>query len=317
MVSPSDMILFAAVARAGSFTGAAAQLGLSKQSVSERVARLEAALGVRLLERTTRRIRLTEAGATYVERCAVIAAQIDDANDEARSRQREPVGTLRVTAPVLYGRRFLGPVIATYLRQFPRVRVEVMLADRTVDLVHEGFDLAIRVGDLGDSSLTARKLGEGHVHFVASPDFIARAGAITRTSLRDLPWVGLRATESWTIEGVTIKRAPALVVNDLEAVCDAAVAGVGIAKLPAIVCADHVRARRLRVLFGAAPAMVRGLYAVYPSRAYLPATVRRFIELITEVAEPMQPLGDRDAGGGGATRAPARRRSSGRASPRR
>jgi DNA-binding transcriptional LysR family regulator len=129
-IPPADMILFARIVTEASFTGAARQLGITKQSASERIARLEEALGVRLLERTTRRVRPTEAGSRYYERCAAIASLVDEANLEARAAQVEPTGLLRVSAPVLYGRRFLAPVVVEFLRSYPRARVEILLADR-------------------------------------------------------------------------------------------------------------------------------------------------------------------------------------------
>ncbi|MFY1830695.1 LysR family transcriptional regulator, partial [Myxococcus fulvus] len=176
MIPPADMLLFVSVVRAESFTRAAHQLGITKQSVSERIRNLEERLGVRLLERTTRRLRVTGAGATYYERCAAIAAQIEEANSEVRQRQLEPTGLLRVSTPMLYGRRYLTPVVAKYLALHPQARVELVLADRRVDLVEEGFDVALHIGPLDDSSLVARKLGEGAVRYVASPRFLAKHG---------------------------------------------------------------------------------------------------------------------------------------------
>ena len=201
MISPADMLLFAAVVREGSFTRAARQLGITKQTASERIAKLEAGLGVRLLERTTRRLRATDAGTGYYERCALIAAQIDEANSEVQQRQAEPVGRLRVSAPVLYGRRFLAPLIADFLARYPRTRVEVVLSDRRVDLIEEGLDLAIRIGALDDSTLAARKLGEAHVYYVASPRFLAAHGAPTAAGLRGVRCIGMRAIETWKVDG--------------------------------------------------------------------------------------------------------------------
>lgn len=289
-VSPSDLLLFAAVVREGSFTRAARLRGITKQTVSERIARLEEQLGVRLLERTTRRLRVTDAGATYSERCAAIAAQIDEANSEVQRRQLEPVGLLRVSAPLLYGRRFLAPVVADYLGRYPRTRVEVVLADRRVDLIGEGFDLAIRIGHLDDSSLAVRKLGEGALYYVASPRFLAAHGTPSARELGAARCVGVRPFETWTAAGVTVKLEPVLVVNDLEVACDAAIAGVGITRLPAIVCREAVRDGRLRVLFGPEPALLQPVYAIYPSRQYLPAKVRLFVDALAALVEPMRPL---------------------------
>jgi DNA-binding transcriptional LysR family regulator len=290
MIQPADMLLFAAVVREGGFTRAARGLGLTKQTVSERIAKLEERLGVRLLERTTRRLRTTDAGATYYERCAVIAAQIEEANAEVQRRQAEPVGLLRVSAPVLYGRQFLAPIVADYMGRYPRVRVEVVLSDRRVNLVEEGFDLAIRVGELDDSSLTARRLGEGYLYCVASPGYLLKHGTPTARTLREARCIGTRPFETWEVGGVQTKIEPVLVVNDLEVACDAAIAGLGITRVPALVCREAVRARRLRVLFGGEQAVVRPVYAVYPSRRHLPAKVRMFLDALAARGAPMQPL---------------------------
>jgi DNA-binding transcriptional LysR family regulator len=286
---PDDMLLFAAVVREGGFTRAARQLGITKQSASERVARLEARLGVRLLERTTRRLRVTDAGAAYAERCAAIAAQVEEANGEVQRRQAEPVGLLRVSAPVLFGRRFLAPVVSDYLARHPRVRVEVVLANRRVDLLEEGVDVAIQVGELPDASLTARKLGEGQEYVVASPDHLARHGTPKLGGLREARCVGMRPHETWRVGGAQVRVEPVLVVNDLEVACEAAIAGVGLARLPSLVCGEAVRAGRLRVLFGGAAVQPRPIHAVYPSRQYLPARVRLFLDALTRLAVPLLP----------------------------
>lgn len=295
--SPDDMLLFAAVVRAGSFTRAARDLGITKQTASERVGKLEQQLGVRLLERTTRHLRLTDVGAPYYQRCAAIAAQIEEAESELQQRQAEPVGLLRVSAPVLYGRRFLAPVIAGFMTRHPRIRVEVVLADRRVNLVDEGIDLAIRIGALDDSSLTACKLGDGQVYFVASPAYVKRAGAAP--DLREARCIGMRAFETWSLGGAQLKIEPVLVVNDLEIGCDAAIAGVGIARLPTLVCREAVEDGRLRVLYGAESALVSPVHAVYPSRQHLPAKVRLFLDALAAPSSSLAALGPRPRRSGG------------------
>lgn len=289
MIAPADMVLFAAVVREGSFTRAALRLGITKQTVSERIAKLEAAAKVRLLERTTRRLRPTDAGAAYALRCAQIAAQIDEANAELSQRHAEPVGLLRISAPVLYGRRFLARVVGDYMQRFPQVRVELVLADRRVNLVEEGFDLAIRIGAMDDSNLTVKKLGDGYMYYVASPRFIREHGAPKPAALRTTRCVGLARYETWSVGGVVAKVEPVLVVNDLEVACDAAIAGVGVARLPSLVCRDAVHAGRLELVLGAEPALPP-VYAVYPSRAYLPAKVKTFVEALAANVEPMLPV---------------------------
>ena len=283
--SPADMLLFAAVVREGGFSAAARRLGLTRQGVSEAVARLEASLGVRLLERTTRTVRVTEAGSGYAARCAAIGAQIEEANAAARERQAAPVGRLRVTAPVLFGRRFLAPLVSRFLRRHPAVQVELVLADRRVDLIEEGFDLAIRAGELEDSGLAARRIGASRVMCVASPELLAGRPPPTVDDLAAWPCVTTREHERWSFGERAVVVTPALWVNDLEVACDAAIAGAGLVRLPRFLCADALADGRLvEVLAGDAP-VVRGVYVVWPSRAFLPARVRLFIDALVEAGD--------------------------------
>lgn len=289
MIPPADMLLFAAVVREESFTRAARRIGISKQAISERIRHLEERLGVRLLERTTRRLRVTGPGAVYYERCAAIAAQIDEANSEVQQQQAEPTGLLRVSSPVLYGRRFLTPVISEFLARYPQARVELVLADRRIHLIEEGLDVAIHIGPLDDSSLVARKIGEGPIHYVASPGFLAKHGTPSGRELRSARCIGFNAFETWEAEGVKTRIDPVLTVNDLEFACEAAIAGVGIARVPEVVCREAVREGRLKILFGPKPAALRPIHAVYPSRLNLPAKVRLFVDALATLAEPMPP----------------------------
>lgn len=284
------MVLFAAVVREGGFTRAARQLGLTKQTVSERIARLEERLGVRLLERTTRRVRVTDTGQVYFERCAAIAAQIDEANSEVLHHQAEPVGLLRVSAPGLYARYFLGRVVAETLARHPKLQIHLVLADHRVNLLEEGFDLAVRIGPTDDSTLAARKIGEGCVYVVASPRLLAARGHPTPENLRAWPTIGFRAHETWTLAGARWKLQPTLVVNDHAVACEAAIAGVGVALLPSLVCRDAVLEGRLVVLFGPEPALRSPVYAVFPSRRYLSPKVRAFLDVLGEQVQPMAPI---------------------------
>lgn len=289
-VRPEDMLVFAAVVRAGTFTRAAAELGMTKQGVSERVVRLERALQVRLLERTTRHLRPTEAGTTYFERCQAIATAIDEANDLARQRQAEPVGRLRVACPTLYGRRFLAPVVTAYLGQYPRMQVAITLANRPVDLIADGFDLAIQIGRLKDSSYTARRLGEGYLYFVASPAYLQTHALPASTDLAQAHCIGFSGEEHWRIDDRIVRVTPVAAMNDLESICDLAIAGVGIARLPGIVCQDAIRDGRLVRLFPGARVPVRSVSVLYPSRAFLSVKVERFLDLLGTLVTPMTPL---------------------------
>lgn len=283
-----SMLVFAAVVRAGSFTRGARQLGITKQTASERIGKLEQQLGVRLLARTTRALHLTDAGAPYYQHCASIAEEIEAAESELEQRLTEPVGLLRVSAPVLFGRRFLAPVIAEFMASYPKVRIEVVLADHRINLVGEGIDLAIRIGALDDSSLAARKLGNGHVYYVASPSYVKRVGLAP--DLREARCIGMRPFETWSVGNKSFKIEPVLVVNDLEIGCDAAIAGVGLARLPSLVCRESVEAGRLRVLYSAQSAPMAPVHAVYPSRQYLPAKVRVFLDALSAPTAPLAPL---------------------------
>ncbi|MBL9037659.1 MAG: LysR family transcriptional regulator [Archangium sp.] len=287
-IDPSDMMLFASVVREGGFSNAARRLGLSKQRVSLRIGRLEAALGVRLLERTTRKVRPTDAGARYVARCSAIAAEVKAANVEVRRQQLEPTGVLRISAPFLYGRRVLGPVVADFLKRWPQVRVELVLSNVRVDLVEEGFDLALRIGPLEDSSLVAQKVSEVRVLTVASPALLRRLGVPTRSTLAQFPTIGLRPDEAWPIDRRQVRVSPTLVVNDLELACEAAIRGVGLARLPEMVCGEAVARRRLTPVLNLSSDERRPVFAVMPSRRFVPLSVRRFLEALGEADVPVR-----------------------------
>lgn len=281
-VDPSDILLFVEVVERGGFTAAATARGASKQSVSDRIAKLERALGVRLLERTTRRVRLTDAGARYHARCASLAGQIAEANDEMRGLTTEPRGRLRVSVPVIFGRRYVMPILTSLLRRHPELELEIVLADRRVDLVNEGFDVAVRVGELDDSSLVARRIGEGRLGYVASPAFLRRHPIAHPRDLATVASIGMRARETWTLDGRRVQVSPRLVLNDLETTCEAAIAGLGVARLPSFVFAPEVSARKLRELFPDAPSLVEPVHIVYPSRLHLAPKVRVFVDAVAK-----------------------------------
>src|SRR5712692_10384996 len=170
----NELLVFARVVQAGSFTGAAAKLGMPKSTVSRKVSDLEERLKSRLLQRTTRQLSLTDAGRTYYEYCARIVGEIEDAERAVSRLQERPRGLLRVTAPVNVA--FLGPIVADYLERYPEVRLDLFCTAREVDLVEERFDLGIRVGTLADSTLIARSLGSVRWFLVATPAYLKRRG---------------------------------------------------------------------------------------------------------------------------------------------
>lgn len=279
-IAPQDMVTFAAVVRTGGFTRAAQALGTTKQAVSSRVARLEAQLGVRLLERTTRQMRPTDAGATYFERCQQIAQQIEDANRDVLDQRSTPTGTLRASVPHLFARRVLPALMVDYLTQHPGVRVELVLADRRVNLVEEGFDVAIRAGVLDDSALHARRLGSLRVAAMASPAVAARLRRTSPRELRDDACIGIRPIETWAFGRDVVRLRPRFVVNDLEIACAAACAGLGVAMLPSLVARDALARGQLREVWPAHGFEVP-VHALFPSRAALAPKVRAFIDVLT------------------------------------
>jgi DNA-binding transcriptional LysR family regulator len=274
------MLWFAVVVKAGSFTRAALALRVSKQALSASIAKLELQLGVRLLHRTTRSLRPTEVGAAYYERCQALGAAVEEANRLAADQHAEPRGRLRVSAPMLLGRKLLGPKVVEYTQKYPEVEVELLLADRRVELIEEGFDIAIRVGRLADSSLTARLLGHVGLGVVASPTLLARGRVREVADLRSRPTIGMNREETWRIGDETVSVRPNLVVNDMELLCAAAVAGVGFAHLPTLAAQTAIQRGELRALW---PGKVAPLpvHALTPGGRFLAAKVRRFMDVLS------------------------------------
>ncbi len=284
-IDPNLMVLFARVVDAGSFTAAARALGLTKQTVSERMARLEEALGARLLERTTRSLRPTDLGARYHVECRALAAQIEDANRLVDEDARTPTGRVRASVPVAFGRRFLAPALGRFAERFAEVSVEISLADHQVDLVAEGFDLAIRVGEVKGQGLVVRRLGEGLVHYVASPAFIAAHPRLRFAELAKVPTLGMQPREVWSFRGTTLEVEPKVVVNDLEVVCQLAASGLGVGRVPALVHAPLSARGELVTLFGGAVAFTRPIHVVLPSRRFVPLKVSALADLLSEQAD--------------------------------
>lgn len=278
------MAVFAAVVRDGSFTAAARGLGITKQSVSERVARLEERLGVQLLVRTTRALRLTEVGTRYHEACAAIVAEAERAERDARAAQLHAAGTVRVTAPIGLGASLLVPAIAELQRAHPAVRVELVLDEAIVDLVRGGVDLAIRAGSVeGTATFVARPLFETPQLLVATPAFVARHGRPGDAhALAKLPCIARRIDDTWVIDGQRVAIAGKLTVNTFEAARDAALADLGIALVPAPVAYVELQAGRLVPVLR--PGRTVKFTVLWPSRR-LPARVRLFHDTLVHHAQ--------------------------------
>ncbi len=289
------MQVFAQVVESGSFAKAAERLGLSTSAASRQVAELEGHLQTRLLNRTTRKVSLTESGRAFYERSVQLLADLAEAEQEASRAAVEPRGTIRLTTSVNFGVRHVAPAIADFLAEHPGVRFDVSLSDRVVDLVEEGFDIAIRIGPPGADNLVARKLGETRLVPCASPAYLAARGApatpedLARHNCFTYEYVSPRNV--WRFRdrsGVerAVRVSGTLHSNNGDLLAEAAVRGAGIVFEPAFIVGPDVRAGRLVPLlqeFVPAPVPI---YAVYPSRKHLSAKVRRFVEfLIARFAE--------------------------------
>lgn len=285
--------VFAKVVEAGSFTAAGKALGLPKSSVSRSVAQLEEALGVRLLQRTTRTLHLTDAGQTYYETVARALSGIEEANAAAAALDRTPRGTVRMTAPVDVGIALLADIVASFTKKHPGIRVEMVLTSRVVDLVGEGFDLALRAGKLGDSSLVARRVGPTETALFASSGYLARKGTPKRLAdLADHDCIVFRPTGErtrWTLHGPkgqeTVEVTGPIAADDFAFVQRALERGAGIGLLPSFLCAQSSsRAKLLRVLPEYAMQGAH-LHVVQPGSRYLPQRVALLREhLLTELA---------------------------------
>jgi DNA-binding transcriptional LysR family regulator len=281
-IDPRDLLVFSAVVRDGGFSAAGRGLGSSKQAVSERVARLEAALGVRLFERTTRQVRLTDAGAIYADRVASIIAQLSEANREVRSMSVEATGTLTVSCPVVFGRRVLVPVCVALRKRYPALLVEARLSDRQVRLIEEGFDVVVRVGPLEDSALQVKRLGTVRRVLVASRAFVKQNGRPRQAkALEGAACLTARRGERWRIRGQLVTPRPALTLDDLEALADAAVQGVGIAYLPELICAAELASGRLVELLEDSQAPRTQVHALLAPGRYRPPKVRVFLDALS------------------------------------
>lgn len=278
---------FVRVVQAGSFTRAAESMNTQKARLSRVVARLEKDLGVRLLERTTRSLSLTEAGREIFERAVGILGAVEDVQRVAMRMHAEPRGVLKLTCGVEFGMIAVSRWIDAYLERYPQVSVEADFTGRIIDIVHEGFDLAIRVGELPDSRLAARRIGELHYGLFASPGYVMRRGA--PNSPDDLANHDLLVFSAgshrtgWRLSRQNTRHrveAPArLRINNSFAVREAAIEGLGIAQLPLLVAhAAHSSGALVRVLAEwAAPAIP--IHALFPSSRYLTPKVRAFIDL--------------------------------------
>lgn len=282
--------LFVSVAELGSFTKAAEREGMTPGAASKQITALETRLQARLLERTTRSVRLTDAGQALLERIRPWLSEFEGIEEGFAEEGAAPAGTLRIAAPVDFGARILMPAIAGFMRQWPGLDVRMSLADRMVDLVDEGFDVAVRIGHLTDSSLIAKRLAPACMSVVAAPDYLAAAGApenpsdlashaciIDRNKPAPQMW---RFKQGDRVEEVKINGR--LTLNGASAAVEAAAQGLGIACSPSWAARDALKAHRVvRVMPDWEPDH-RDVWAVFPSNRYLAHRVRLFVDHLAE-----------------------------------
>lgn len=292
MQDVQDLVIFAKVVATGSMSGAARALGLTPAVVSKRIRRLEERLGTLLLQRTTRQVALTEAGQGFHERIVQILASIEEAEAFVSRRTAMAQGTLKISAPTTFGRLHVAPYLGGFLEKNRGVIVELVLSDEFVDVVGEGFDLAIRIGALSDSSLVVRRLAPNHRFLCATPGYLARHGTPKRLSdLEAHVCLAALHQDPWRLDGpdgaVAVHASAAVRTNSSEVVRELCLSGVGIALRSTWDVGPELSAGRLQVVLPEYRGSRHvGVHAVYPSRRFLPAKVRLFIDWLAGLYGP-------------------------------
>lgn len=284
----NDMVIFARVVAANGFAETARQLGISKSRVSKSVSRLEQSLGVRLLNRSTRGMSLTEIGTAYYKHCVHIVDEVAQAADVVGELRSEPVGVLKITCPVAFGRLHVAPALASYLARFPRMRIDLTTTDRVVDLTSEGFDVAIRIAREPDPHLVARELAAVRRVVCGTPGYFARFGVPTTPQELSrhncLHYTHFGSHGQWRLQGATgqivVPVDGALRVNDDDVLSRAVLAGLGVALLPTFIIGNELQAGLLRSVLSDYVPLERHIYAVHLPNLNLPSKVRGFIDFL-------------------------------------
>jgi DNA-binding transcriptional LysR family regulator len=285
----SAMQVFAKVVELGSFARAAERMNLSTSAASRQIAELESHLDTRLLNRTTRKISLTEPGRAYHERCLQLLADIDEAEQAAQAGRASPRGTLRVTCSVNFGVHHLAPLLGPFQKKHPQVQLDISLSDRMVDIVEEGFDLAIRIGESRSTSVIARKLGETRMVCCAAPAYLKQHGTPKTpqqlASHNCLIYEYLNPRNEWRFIDKHGREHKARVfgttqTNNGDLLATVAAQGLGICCEPDFIVAAHLASGRLKRILPDFVAPITAIHAVYPSRRHLSAKVRMFVDML-------------------------------------
>jgi DNA-binding transcriptional LysR family regulator len=285
-----EMKVFSAVVDAGSFTGATNALDMSKAAVSRYVAELEERLGVRLLHRTTRKLSPTTEGEIFYARCRELLGNLDEAEAEITSRTGEAAGLLKVSVPVTFGLMHLAPLWPAFLARHPKLSLDITLSDRVVDLVEDGFDMAVRIGQLPASTLISRKLAATRMVLCASPGYLRRRGEPARPddlTQHDVISYSLFASgENWSFTGpdgeATVKVAPRMRTNSGDTCRAAALQDQGLILQPTFIVGPDLAQGLLKETMPDYHSIELGIYAVYPSRKFVSPKVRLLIDFLVE-----------------------------------
>jgi DNA-binding transcriptional LysR family regulator len=269
--------LFLQVVESGNLTEAAERLNLTRSAVGKVLARLEARLGTRLLQRSTRRQHLTEDGQAYYEHCLRALAELEAAESVLESGRQQPRGRLRASVPLAFGHHYAAPALWGLMARYPQLEIEISFADRMIDLVQEGFDIAVRIGSLPDTDrLSARRLGEQSVGLAASPAYLQRVGQIdTIDDLAHHRGIAYRSNNPHRSRVVS-----PLVLDDLQAVADAAIAGVGLAWLPSWLIAHYVLRGQLEAVLPGYREQPAPIHVIWPTAPHMPAKTRCAIDAL-------------------------------------
>ena len=292
--------VFVRVVENGGFSAASRALGVSKSAVSKRINQLENHLGVLLLHRTTRKLSLTEAGERYYEHAAQALSAAGRAEDSVAELQGEPQGKLKISSPMSFGRLHVAPLIPKLMQRYPKLQIDLVMDDRNIDLVADGIDVAIRSGDMPDSTLIARKLAPLRQVLCASPTYIDRYGMpVTPSELRERNCILFSYSgdaNEWTLnkdgQSEAVLVSGGYRVNNSEAIVEALREGVGIGRLPTFVAGPDLKAGNLVRVLESYQIPDHTFYAVFPERQYLPAKVRAFLDFAIEYFGGDQPYWD-------------------------
>lgn len=281
----ASMTLFARVVERGSFSEVAKEAGLTQPTISKCISALEKRLGTQLLNRSTRHVRPTETGRDYYAECRRILEAVERAEESVTSRQSRAGGSLKLSVPISFGRLYMVSRVVTFLGQSPELSIELDMNDRAVDIIKEGYDLAIRTGRLRESSLIARKIGRNNRVMIATPKYLAAHG--TPRSPADLARHNcIRTADEWMLHGPDgderVDVTGNLTVNNAEAVREAVLADLGIGIVPLWAVHQEIRDRTVRTLLARYAPAAKDIYAVYPYTRQLASKVRLFIDFIEE-----------------------------------